>query len=310
MGTTRVLDEHLSVVLDMYIGSFAARLDAYVRDSRRHVNEPLTPGVAYAALGVGGFSVSGYMAAWEGQHTITHLGAIDFDTEDGLRKGEEAQAWLLSQGVGSLLEESRRGSHLWVFSESNLPASIMRQALRGAAVVIGCDMTHTEVFPKKSGSDWGVGALRMPLMRHPKTGVRYPVHGPEGTVTSIEPLVLAVESATSPVEALRRLALVDVGDTPTWPRSVAYRLRTAASGPSPRVSEVLATYGVFVTPGRGARCPFHDDRHASLQVAKDDERVWCKAPACPLYNDGVGYGSRHLSEALTKGAITCTPSGR
>jgi hypothetical protein len=309
-------------VLESYVGTFAARLDAYVRDSRAHIPEPLTPDVVYAALGVGGFSVSGYLAqrvdidhpSHDGTTTgpmfVTHVGAIDFDTDDGLEKGSEVQRWLSEQGVGSLLEESRRGCHLWVFSESNIHASIMRQSLRGAAIVNGCDMTHTEVFPKKSTSPWGVGALRMPLMRHPKTGVRYPVHGPDGNITKVEPLILAVDSATSPTDGLRRLSVADTGDAPTWPRNAAYRLRTAPTGPTPLVSEVLSAYGVFVQPGRGARCPFHDDRHASLQVAPDDERVWCKAPACPLHNDGVGYGSIHLSEALAKGALTCTPSGR
>lgn len=303
------LSSTLSGVLSLYIGTFAARLDEYVRDSSQHVHEPLTPDVAFAALGVGGFSVSGYLAVPDDDGRMTtHVGAIDFDTEDGLVKARSVRSWLSSHGVEGLLEESRRGAHLWVFTTVMMYASTVRNALRAAAILADCDMRHTEVFPKLSASDWGVGALRMPLMRHPKSGVRYPVYAPSGaSLKRVQDVISTAVDCEVPPEAIRALAGPLNGVEQPWPQNAYPRASGAVLGPVPGVTEVLAGYGITVRPGKANLCPFHDDRQASLSVARDDERAWCKAPTCPLNNDGRGLGSFTLAKALAEGVIRWSP---
>ena len=312
------VNEH--VALDLYLGNFAARHDAYVQDSRWHRNEPLTPEVARRAFKEG-FSVSGYMA----KDKMTHVGAIDFDL-DGDREARDVRNFLAEQDIPSLLVGSRRGAHLWVITTGDgshgsepfgmVPANVMRRALHAAVHLCvttkslrahGMDESevdqHIEVFPKKSDKDWGVGALRMPLQKHPKTGVTYPAYDPfdDREVSNIIPLLnlMADIQMETAYNALYRLAGEDTA-------TVSYPTRTglekpvyAATGDVPLASDLLRThFGLGVQPGHSARCPFHDDKKASLSIASDDERVFCKSPSCIVYNDGIGLGSIDLSKHL------------
>ena len=72
--------------------------------------------------------------------------------------------------------------------------------------------------------------------------------------------------------------------------------RRAGNGDAPSASEVLSGWGVQVRPGGSGRCPMHDDKHASLTVMKDDQRVYCGAPHCPLNGGGHGVGSIQLQQ--------------
>lgn len=301
--------------LDLMAGSFAARHDAYTQDSRWHRNEPLTPEVMRAAM-VGGHSISGYMAVPRGTTMMTHVGAIDFDSAHGFDDAKAVRSFLGEQGIDSLLVGSRRGAHLWVITTGDgthgsepfgmVPAITMRRALHAASeLVVDMDTDKVEVFPKKSNTDWGVGALRMPLFKHPKTGVRYPAYDPfdDREVTTITDLVnvMADIQLATPYNALWRLA----GDDPapvSYPRHTGLEKPLyAATGDVPKVSGLLSShYGVGANPGHSMRCPFHDDKKASLSVSRDDERVWCKAPACPMYNGGIGMGSIDLARYLEK----------
>lgn len=297
--------------LDLMAGSFAARHDAYTQDSRWHRDEALTPQVMRDAM-VGGHSISGYMAVPRGTTMMTHVGAIDFDTDTGVADAKRVRAHLAEHDVPSLLVDSRRGAHLWVITIGDgqhgsepiglVPASVMRRALHSAVVLeLGRDES-IEVFPKKSDRDWGVGALRMPLFKHPKTGVRYPAHDPfdDSEVTSIVTLVnlmadLQMETAYN---ALYRLAGADPAPVPYPTATGLERAVYAATGDVPLVSSLLQGLGLRATPGHSVRCPFHDDQKASLSVSQDDERVWCKAPHCDMYNNGIGMGSIDLAKYL------------
>lgn len=285
--------------LDVYIHTFSAHLDAYVKDSHETVREPLTPEVALAAFGVGGFSVSGYLATREGDGFITHVGAIDFDTEDGLAQSKDVQDALQMVSIPSICVESRRGAHLWVLSQEVIPASVMRRALTNMLKLCATDVSHIEVFPKRSTNPFGVGALRMPLMRHPKTGKRYPVHA-DGLITKVPVLMDLAASSESPAGALRSLAGPAEGDTP-YPRYLGpHALSVTHTDAPPSAVALLALMGVDATPGRGVRCPFHDDQHASLNVAPDDERIWCHAPTCIAYGEGKGLGTFELANLMRK----------
>lgn len=288
-------------ILLVACGQFAARHDAYVRDSRAHIPEPLTVEVVAAAFG-GGFSVSGYMShrPTEGVPDTTHIGAIDFDMTDGLDRARAVRALLRTHDVGSLVVGSRRGAHLWVTFDP-VSSSLVRRALRAGLKLAGADDPKAEVFPKASRSLWGVGALRMPLMRHPKSGVRYPAYGPrDEPLDRLQDVLLAFPQTT--VEALR--AFAGSGESHSLPPAATdgYRLlRRASSDSQPRASALLAMIGVTGLPGRSVRCPFHDDQHASLSIADDDLRVWCKSPECPLYTErGMGIGSIALEALMRK----------
>ena len=307
------MDPDTYSTLDMYLGHFAAQHESYVRDSRLTIHEPLTPDVAYAALRSGAFSVSGYLARWipadpGGAYEricMTHVGAIDFDTDDGFEQAKALRLYLGSDhDVGSLLVASRRGAHLWVtglVQGGMVPATLMRQALVGALHATGLTDDHVEVFPKSSDTNAGVGALRMPLMSHPKTGVRYPAYDPfdDQPVTRVADLIAIMGDITTSYEALQGLAALAPADRPFPPVPGLYRPPSGVRGDVPLVSEVLGRMGVPVKPGRSIKCPFHDDRHASLNVAADDQRAWCKAPTCDLYNGGYGLGSIDLAKYLT-----------
>ena len=286
-------------ILLVYTLQFSARQDAYVRDSRAHINEPLTPSLVETAFREG-FSLSGYMSVKPGvgESDMTHVGAIDFDMDDGLDLARETRTFLAAHQVGSLLVGSRRGAHLWVTCDP-VKGSLMRRALKGAIGLLGLDPEKAEVFPKQTGSQWGVGALRMPLMRHPKSGVRYPAYGPRDEVIERIGDCLMAFPQTS-VDDLRALAGPGDSLTPIAASTALYRLPRASKGDEPRASTLLASIGLTASPGRTVKCPFHDDRHASLSVAADDMRVWCKQGLCPLYNDGRGVGTLVLEALIRK----------
>lgn len=91
------------------------------------------------------------------------------------------------------------------------------------------------------------------------------------------------------------------------PATPATRRDEAAETPIERfnaavtVTTVLARqYGLDAVPGRTVRCPAHEDRHPSLSIARDDQRVWCHAAGCPL-NDG-GRGADAWALASLAGA--------
>ena len=64
------------------------------------------------------------------------------------------------------------------------------------------------------------------------------------------------------------------------------------------VSDVLRRdYGLEARPGRAVRCAFHDDRHPSLSILKDDRRVYCHSASCWANNNGRGRDAWDLAHA-------------
>ena len=307
------LSPELRAWFDLYIGHFAAQDGSWVRQnagdgSKWTVHATLMPETIHEAFTGGRYSVSGFTARTSLEGVVeTHVGAIDFDTADGAEQARATRTLLADMGVGSMLVASRRGAHLWVWSEGRpIWASLMRRALTNALTLQGIEDPKVEVFPKRSGGTYGCGALRMPLMRHPGTGVRYPVEGPKGAITRVQDVVWLAVDVTSPPDALRALAGPEPVDTP-YPRWNAVYGRPRGLSDDASITSLLASVGLSSGPGRSVRCPFHDDRHASLSVADDDQRAWCKAPECPLHNDGRGIGSRGLRRLLDEGATTREP---
>lgn len=272
---------------------FCAHYDAYVKDSRAHIAEPITPELLERAY-IEKWAVSGYTARLDGDQMVTHVGAIDFDHADPAQY-EAVRDTLTKLGIPTLESMSNRGVHLWVCATTDGPAKIMRKALEQAIRLTDKDiLTTCEVFPKNSTAPFGVGALRLPLMTHPKTGERHPCYDMDGKrLTKLIDVVTAVKYVDWPV--LRALA----ADAPVeYPRNLGeYRQRKEYGDVGSAVA-LLDQKGVQAVPGRSCRCPFHEDKKASLSVAHDDQRVWCKSPECIAYNGGRGVGTLALAKMV------------
>ena len=296
--------------LSLYAGEFAVNHEGYVLDSHQHRNEPITEHLLEWAF-TQGHSISGYTALCTPEGVVTTVGALDLD-EGTLDDGRAIRALLASHHIPSLLVESRRGCHLWTFHHGDgthgseryqpVPAGVVNKAMESAAKLAGYEGPKVEVFPRRSDSPWGVGALRMPLMPHPKTGEKYPAYTMEDEpITRVVDLINAIADMTAPYA--RVYALSGVEEAPVaYPSSLGVYARPRADADGLGVTAQLATLGVQAQPGRAANCPWHDDRHKSLSVAKDDERVFCKSPSCPAYNGGRGIGSLALKAMLEKEA--------
>jgi hypothetical protein len=311
------------VLWDLWIATFAATKAAFVVDSVRTVTgHQLTPEMCDQAERTGR-SISGYLAApWEDKGGFyTTVGAIDVDTT--IEDARTIMRFLHASNVFPLMVRSRRGAHIWVWTVGDgrhqtekympVPASRLRKGLQAAVDLSVPSVTctycppevpahvtraHIEVFPKRSASPLGVGALRMPLFKHPKTKRVYPVIAPDGSGETTDRLTAyhwTIDMDT-PYEALYALGGMRTPPV-TYPTALG-RLRLPTATPEgPGVVAILASMGVDrATPGRNVRCPFHDDKHASLSISRDDQRVWCKAPSCPAYNGGRGLGSLALAQ--------------
>lgn len=297
-----------SVLWEVWVDQFAAHRTAYVLDSRETIHEPITPQLceAYAR---DGHAISGYLAALgPNGGFVTSMGAIDIDTT--IEDAVAIRRTLTEHGVRTLMALSRRGAHLWVWSLGDgehqsqqylpVPASRMRRGLQAAVDLTIKDAevrSHIEVFPKHSDSAFGVGALRMPLFQHPKTGVVYPVVNEAGAETTdrLEAYRWTIPMDT-PYNALYGLGGAKPTDV-TYPTDLGRQRRPVPRVEGPGVTSLLHAMGqTKAQPGRSVRCPFHEDRHASLSVSTDDQRVWCKAPACPIHNGGRGIGSLALAK--------------
>lgn len=297
----------VAIGLDLYIDLFAAHREAYVLDSSEHVNQPLTADVLRWAFREG-HAISGYTATLVDPESVeTHIGVVDID-EGGLGEGIKVLDVLAQHGIHSLVVESRRGAHVWTWYADDedfgpVPAPVVHRGLTQAIGLAGLGGPKVEVFPKPSTSRFGCGAVRMPLLPHPKTGLVYPCHAEDGeTLTKVPDVINEVAHLTAPYSAIKRLATLAPMQV-EYPRpSMAFTAPSARISGAPGVSVQLATLGVRAQPGRTCRCPFHGDKHGSLSVSLDDERAWCKAPHCDLYNDGRGMGSYNLSQYIANRA--------
>ena len=291
---------------DLFIDLFSAHREAYVLDSGEHVNQPLTVDVVLWAWREG-HAISGYTAHLDDPETTTTVvGVVDLD-EGGLDEGKKVREVLRQHGIPSLLVASRRGCHVWTWHHDEdyhpMPAPVVHRALTHAVSLAGLEGPKAEVFPKPSTSRFGCGAVRMPLFRHPKTGLVYPAYSMENEeVTKVPDLINVVADYTAPHAAVDRLAKEHKAPVRYPHPPMAFMTPRARFSGAPGVSEQLQAMGVQARPGHTTRCPFHGDQHGSLSVSLDDERAWCKAPHCDLYNDGRGMGSYVLSQYISQRA--------
>jgi hypothetical protein len=291
-------------VATFYVAMFPARDDVYSvwtpeLQGWRPVREPLTPQIILAGLTKAGPAISGYMISPD---SFTHSLAIDFDTPDGLEQGFAVAAAMGAAGLPAYVETSRRGSHLWLTLDGQVSAKVARRALRAflATALADPEDVHIEIRP---GSDTiapgGLGhALRLPFMPHPKTGVTPQFMDASGTVMG--PTIAA---------ALLDIKWGEASIITDWSKRwspVTTRISKAYADPkdfgpdeyeNASASQILRElWGADrAVPGRSIRCPAHDDKVASLSILRDDRRVICKSPSCPLNNGDHGRGTFELT---------------
>lgn len=292
-----------------YIARFASRDDAYAAwagDQWLNVKEPLTVEVMAAGLRGKGPSISSYFPDREG---LTHIAALDFDTDDGLRQAYRvARALQERVGAWAYVEESRRGAHLWWPLGEQVAAWLVRKALFGALVAARLEPDpKIELRPKSPHAPGKNGygtSLRMPMMPHPLTGQGYGLFFANGEPLprKLDECLLAIdEHPDTPLDdlkALAKLAPLDPDDTDASLRPGRRSWQDKPRANHKTVTEVAyERWGAILRAGRANRCfaPSHDDRHPSLSVMADDERLVCKAPHCVLNNNEHGYSAYELA---------------
>ena len=283
-----------------WIDAFAYRRDDFLCFSAASghyvpARRPLTPRDVRSGVAGTGATISLLFVRGDG---TAKVGAVDADGSDGWDTLAAVAAALAVRGIPNAVERSRRGGHLWVVADEPVEAVVVRHALAVAVGLAGHDRDDPkiEIRPLEvwSGSDgkrsrYAGGALRGPSMPHPATEVAYPLVDP---VTG-EPLV---EMPIADHDLLVRLATEwRPSAEATRPRRTVPRTKydgpskVAAYNAAKTVWDVLELYFPGHLAGRSpgaARCPFHDDRRASLSMYANGTKARCHAAGCILESRG------------------------
>jgi len=154
-----------------YASLFVHRWDAYAVQQRNgaywRVAEPLTLAHLQAHL-LGHWTLGTYLLDAQ---SCCAFAVFDADSDDGVERLAALSLELARCGIATLLEASRRGSHLWVHLVQVTSAVLVRAWLLPYAQDFG-----VELYPKQDVlSSGGSGSLiRLPLGVHRKSGGWYP----------------------------------------------------------------------------------------------------------------------------------------
>lgn len=258
---------------------------------RRARRAPTTADVAAAFMG--GPALSLYFLAEDGRGHVT---ALDCDGELGEANARKLAAHALALGLPCILDASPSGAHLWWSLDRRLPAVALRRGLLAIAQAVGLEGDpKVELRPV---GDHGLGAcLRAPGTVSPKSGRRSVLVDP----ATGDPLPERLGALLAVIEQASASRWLEVGETyrPPAPPPASHTIDRAGEAfvAEVPVSLVLAReWGLDrAGPGRSVRCPLHDDRNASLSIARDDRRAWCHSPACELHRDGRGVSAWDLA---------------
>jgi hypothetical protein len=257
---------------------------------------------------------------------------VDADAPDGLTQLRLVQQALESHGLPSLLEQSRRGGHLWLFfslpQSAGLTTSVVQGMLdalytaRQLSLVLEVYPDHTELGH----------AVRMPLGIHRRTGQRYTFLDQHGAPIDLEDLPAAMAFALAQPairpEQLRAVSatLDDAGQSTQ--RSPCTSSPSSPPLPSSTTSAVIRWVDAQVNlldlleelaPATDMRlagqgylgwCPFHDDQAPdadgdpgtpSFYVVHNTRYGWswrCLSTHC-TYSDGpMKHSFRLFQEVL------------
>jgi hypothetical protein len=257
---------------------------------------------------------------------------VDADASDGLDHLHLVQQALEEHGWPSLLEQSRRGGHLWLFFSLPQPASLATgvvQMLLDPLYAAGQLPQVLEIYPDHAELGH---AVRMPLGVHRRTSQRYSFLDQDGTPLDPEDLpaamALALAQPAIRPEQLRALAAT-LGDS-----RLIEHTQQAVTSPSSRSASFLTTSAVIrwvdarvnlldlleeLAPATDMRlagqgylgwCPFHDDQAPdanghpgtpSFYVIYNSRYGWswrCLSTNCPHSDGPMRHSFRLFQELL------------
>ncbi len=215
---------------------------------------------------------------------------IDADWDDQWKRVLTMARLLATQGVTPYLELSRRGGHLWLFTE-RVPGRDLRRF--GKQLLADYAIERVELYPKQDELRTGPGSfVRLPLGIHRMTHRRYGFvtlkHQALATTVREQVAILAhpqrvpprffehvLARAPMPKPTVSTPLFAQMREEPqrSWKRKKSRdgmpsdRIKTSIS-----VADFVRRYVELNDAGRG-RCPFHDDEHASFAVS-DQGNYW------------------------------------
>jgi hypothetical protein len=210
---------------------------------------------------------------------------FDADQADGIAVLTGVQARLREVGIPSYLEGSRRGCHLWVFSDRLVKASHLRRWL-----LPSCPAWNVEFYPKQNESLGGYGSLiRLPLGIHRVSGRRYTFFTwqPDDPPRRV-PVARSLQDTLAWLSTIERATVPDENMLPLLPNgweqnphpSLAKRPGSLTASPDATIQDWCRTQDPYAVIGRyvglDARglgcCPFGEhhsngkDNHPSFRV--------------------------------------------
>jgi TOTE conflict system, Archaeo-Eukaryotic Primase domain len=281
------------------------------------------------------------LAHLQGKETLAHasldeLGqcrwvCVDADAPEGLTQLLLVQHTLEAHELPCLLEQSRRGGHLWLFFTLPQPASLatgMVQGVLDSLYASGQLPQVLEVYPDHTELGH---AVRMPLGIHRRTGLRYPFLDHSGAPVDLEDLPAAMafalaQPAIRPEQLRAVVAKLSISSQTARTPSVALSASSvpaSSSTTSAVIRRVDAQVNLLdlleeLAPATDMRlaghgylgwCPFHDDQAPdgngdpgtpSFYVVYNARYGWswrCLSTNC-LHSDGPMRHSFRLFQEL------------
>jgi hypothetical protein len=148
---------------------------------------------------------------------------VDADAPDGLTHLRLVQQALAAHRLPSVLEQSRRGGHLWLFFTLPQPTSLATNVVHSVLDPLYASRQLPQVLEVYPDHTELGHAVRMPLGIHRRTGQRYPFLDHSGAPIDVEDLLTAM-----------KFAMAQSAICPEHLRAVAATL--GAVGPSSRIS--------------------------------------------------------------------------
>jgi len=255
---------------EIWWARFVNRTDGTLRrggDGWRYTPKELTEAEVHAALNLrqalGVYAVD--------QAGLSRWLCLDADSDDG----KDALVTIAKElnPATTLFELSRRGAHLWWFC----PPTPWQHVRAVGQQHIAKQGIECEVFPKSAGRN----GVRLPLTRHPGTGLVYPIVDPAtGETRSTRDLKQLA------VEPLPPLAMPEVATS----ERRAFDNTAQSYGALIREVERFTKLRQYGPERAVGRCPFHDDRRPSLSLLGGFWRCWT----------GCGEGGINAFRRLTQ----------
>lgn len=274
-----------TTAVEKFADTFLSRRDIYPRQTDNGsyfvVEKPLHSGVVISHLR-GSITIGAYALSTENQAKWL---CFDADSPERWQQLTELAQDLSSQSITPYLEASRRGGHLWLFTQPLAGADIRRF---GKQLLTEHNISEVELYPKQDKLVTGTGSLvRLPLGVHRITQRRYHFITLEGSPlapTIREQLAILGSPERVPqtfIEDVLSRAPIQKTQSPTpafTPREVAGGSVSERIKNSISVQAFVSQYVELDPQGKGY-CPFHNDQHKSFQV-NEERNFWSCYAGC------------------------------